>query len=291
MTAVFIIGLSYSFVASPDAVKTLNSPKQLTAVRLYVLDGGTLENIDPKRYGLDSTEAAIHRFSVPCYLIVHPKGTLMWDTGTVADSAWTYTGSPVLYKLVQPGFQRDITLTKPIKLQLSEIGYSPADITYIALSHYHYDHSANANEFSKATWLVRQNERDSMFSKQMPPVTIPSTYAKLRNNNTQIITTDEFDVFGDGSVIIKSAPGHTPGHQVLFVSLKRSGNILIGGDLYHYPEERSLDRVPVFDFNQSQNRASRKIIEAFLKERNAQLWIQHDITANAKLKKAPDFYE
>jgi glyoxylase-like metal-dependent hydrolase (beta-lactamase superfamily II) len=291
MTAVFIIGSSYHFVASNVATILAFQNKPSAAVRLYVLDGGILENIDPKRYNLDSSETAINRFSVPCFLILHPKGTLIWDTGTVPDSSWTYRGSPVFYKLDQLGIQRDITLTKPVKLQLSEVGFKPSDITYIALSHYHFDHTANANEFSNATWLVRQNERDSMFSKHIPPVTIPSTYAALRNNKTQIITTEEFDVFGDGSVIIRSAPGHTPGHQVLFVGLKKTGNILISGDLYHYPEERTLDRVPVFDFNQRQNRASRKIIEAYLKERNAQLWIQHDFGANSKLKKAPDFYE
>jgi glyoxylase-like metal-dependent hydrolase (beta-lactamase superfamily II) len=292
ITVIFSLALSFSFISENHAVRRLASQKKPDApVRLYILDGGTLENADPKRYQLDSSEVAINRFSVTCYLIVHPKGTLIWDTGTVPDSAWTYNGSPTSYNLVQPGFKRLITLVKPIKLQLSEIGYSPAEIKYIALSHYHYDHSANANEFKNSIWLVRQNERDSMFSNHTPPVTIPSTYAGLRNNKTQIITTDEYDVFGDGSVIIKSAPGHSPGHQVLFVRLKKTGNILIGGDLYHYPEERKLDRVPVFDFNQQQDRASRKIIEAFIKEKNAQLWIQHDFAANARLKKAPGYYE
>ena len=288
----FAIVLLYSFLASDAIVNVAAFGKKLqTSARLYVFDGGTIENNDLRRYRLESNEVAINRLSDPCYLIVHPKGTLIWDTGAVPDSAWTYTGSPVLYKLIQPNVQRDITLTKPIKMQLVAAGYSPSDIKYIALSHYHYDHTANANEFSNATWLVRQNERDSMFAKQPPPVTIPSTYSGLRNNKTEIITTEEFDVFGDGSVIIKSAPGHTPGHQVLFVRLKNTGNIVLSGDLYHFPEEKTLDRVPIFDFNQEQNRASRRNVDDFLKAKNAQLWIQHDFGANSKLKKAPAFYD
>jgi len=67
--------------------------------------------------------------------------------------------------------------------------------------------------------------------------------------------------------------------------------VTLSGDLYHYPEERKLDRVPTFDFNEEQTRASRVMIEAFLKKTGAQLWIQHDIIANAKLKKSPNFYD
>ena len=92
-------------------------------------------------------------------------------------------------------------------------------------------------------------------------------------------------------MVIKWAPGHTPGHQVLFVKLARTGPVLLSGDLYHYPEERTLDRVPTFDTDPTQTRRTRAAIDAFLKKSRAQLWIQHDFTANAALKKAPAFYD
>jgi glyoxylase-like metal-dependent hydrolase (beta-lactamase superfamily II) len=106
-----------------------------------------------------------------------------------------------------------------------------------------------------------------------------------------IVTKDEHDVFGDGTVVIKSTPGHSPDHQVLFLKLSKTGPILLSGDLYHYPEERKLNRVPTTEFNTAQTIASRAAVEAFLKKTGAQLWIQHDFTANAKLKKAPEFYD
>lgn len=182
-------------------------------------------------------------------------------------------------------------MTKPLKAQLAEAGYLPEDITYLALSHYHYDHTANANDFAGATWLVRMDERDSMFALNPPAVTNPSSYAALRNSKTVFLTNDEHDVFGDGTVVIKSAPGHTPGHQVIYVKLAKTGGILLSGDLYHFPEQRKLNRVPTFDFNAEQNRGTRLLIEAFLKKTGAQLWIQHDFAANAKLRKSPDYYE
>ena len=117
------------------------------------------------------------------------------------------------------------------------------------------------------------------------------TYSSLNNSKTVVIDKDEHDVFGDGKVLLKSTPGHTPGHQVLFVDLAKTGPVVISGDLYHYPEERTLNRLPVRDFNKEQTTASRAMLETFLKEKGAQLWIQHDIAAHEKLKKSPEFYD
>jgi hypothetical protein len=78
---------------------------------------------------------------------------------------------------------------------------------------------------------------------------------------------------------------------VLLIKLARTGPVLLSGDLYHYPEERTLDRVPTFDVNPDQTRRTRTAIEAFLKKGRTQFWIQHDYTANAALKKVPAFYD
>ena len=168
--------------------------------------------------------------------------------------------------------------------QLVEVGYSPADIKFLALSHYHYDHTANANEFKSATWLVRRVERDAMFAESPPGVTQPSTFAALRNSKTLILDSNDHDVFGNGTDVIKPAIGHTPGHQILYVKLPTTGDVVLSGDLYHYPEERVLDRVPTFEFDREQTRAARPAIEVFLKQTGAQLWIQHDVTGTAVLK-------
>jgi len=256
------------------------------------MDCGTLHIADMGRFGLKKEEVSTTDLSVACFLVVHPKGTLLWDTGAIPDAAWKPTGSPTTQHVVLSDSQeRDVTMIKSLTAQLAELGYSPTDITYLALSHYHYDHTANANEFARATWLVRQVERDAMFGEKPPGTTQPSTYSALRDSKTLILKTDEYDVFGDGTVVIKSAPGHTPGHQVLYLKLAKTGGVLLSGDLYHYPEERALDRVPTFDFSQEQTRATRVAIDAFLKKSGSQLWIQHDFNGNAKLKKSPNFYD
>ena len=99
------------------------------------------------------------------------------------------------------------------------------------------------------------------------------------------------DVFGDGSVVVMSTPGHTPGHQVLFVRTAKRGPIVLAGDLYHYPEERTTGKTPSFEFNAAQSKVSRNRIEIFLKQTGAQLWIEHDIATHANLPKSPKYVD
>ena len=255
-------------------------PKSL---RLYVFDGGSLNIPDTSPYQLKKEELATNVMSVACFLVAHPRGTLIWDTGAVPDSNFKAGGGPATLRYA--------TTAKPLAAQLAGVGYAPADITYLALSHFHWDHVGNANLFASATWLVPKAERDIMFADPPSPRTEPANYSALKNSKTIFLTKNDYDVFGDGTVVIKAAPGHSPGHQVLYLKLAKTGPVVLSGDLYHYPEERKLKKVPTTEFNPQQTIASRAVIEAFLKTSGAQLWIQHDFTDNAKLKKAPEFYE
>jgi len=269
-----------------------HKPQPPRSVQLYVFDCGVLHNSDMGRFNLKAQDVTTTDMSMGCFLIAHPKGNLIWDTGAVPDTSWTPTGQMISEHITLPdGSTRDADMTKSLKGQLAEIGYSPTDINYLALSHYHYDHTANANEFAGATWLVRQIERDAMFGGKVSGSVQPSTFSALQKSKTIIIKTDEYDVFGDGTVLLKAAPGHTQGHQVLYVKLAKTGGVVLSGDLYHYPAEMTLKRVPTFEFSQDQTRASRVAVDTFLKKTGAQLWIQHDFVGNSKLMKSPKFYE
>jgi glyoxylase-like metal-dependent hydrolase (beta-lactamase superfamily II) len=253
------------------------------SVRLYVFDCGQLNIADISVYQLKREEIATNLMSVPCFLVAHPRGNLMWDVGAVPDSAFKAGGASATL--------RAATSTKPLQAQMAEVSYAPSDITHLAFSHFHWDHVGNANLFAGATWLVRQSEREVMFADPPSPRTEPANFSALKTSRTVTISTNDHDVFGDGTVVIKATPGHSPGHQVLFVKLARTGPIVLSGDLYHYPEERSLNRVPTTEFNVQQTIASRAALESFLQQSKAQLWIEHDFTANAKLKKSPAFYD
>jgi len=254
----------------------------VSSLRLYVFDCGNLKSGNPQPLldrGVTTTD-----MSVAAYLIVHPRGTLLWDSGVIPDD------------LIKPGGTTEAraTVTKTLKGQLAEIGYQPRDITYVALSHNHYDHSANGNQFAASAWLVQRKERDVMFPEKPPANPNPNNarFSALKDSKTVLLDGDH-DVFGDGSVVIISTPGHTPGHQSLLVNLPKTGPVLLSGDLYHYPSERTLkDFTPFGNLGDPQTEAASKAkVEALLKEKDAQLWIQHDIIAFAKLKKSPAYYE
>jgi N-acyl homoserine lactone hydrolase len=263
-------------------------PGPVESVHLYVLDCGKISGVTSREFGFDDGKLATEMFT-PCFLIVHPKGTLMWDTGEIPDSKLHDDGSATTH--------RSFTVTKPLLPQLFAIGYTPADITYLALSHYHNDHVANANSFAGCTWLVQRAEHEAMFAgipdtKRNGPI-LPNRdlFGALEKSRTTILENEDHDVFGDGKVVIKFSPGHTPGHQSLFVRLDNTGPVLISGDLYHYPQE--LDRAASFvnHADNDQTTRSRCVIEQFVKSEQAQIWIQHDMSHGATLKKAPDFYD
>jgi len=253
--------------------------------RLYVLDCGDIKPMDPTLFGLKKEEiAGDGSFVTPCYLVVHRKGTLIWDVGQVPDAQIPGDGTEVVVQ--------DLLRSKrKLVPQIEALGYHVSDITYLAMSHYHLDHTTNANLFAGSTWIVQQAEYDAMFGAKEFAIRDSSSYDKLKDAKKIILNDEDHDVFGDGTVVIKTAPGHTPGHQMLFLRLMNFGPLLLEGDLYHLPEERTLDRVPTFDFDAAMTRATRMKTEAFLKKTGAVMWIQHDPPTNAKLKKAPDYYD
>ena len=98
-------------------------------------------------------------------------------------------------------------------------------------------------------------------------------------------------MFGDGTVILRSTPGHTPGHQSPYVKLAKTGGVLLSADAYHYRQSCTLQRVPKFDSNQEQSRATRAMVEELLRKNwngtldPARLLREHEA------QKAPAYYD
>jgi glyoxylase-like metal-dependent hydrolase (beta-lactamase superfamily II) len=257
-------------------------------LRLYVLDGGSIIIDAPEKFGLTREQVKNSNMSCPVYLIVHPRGTLLFDTG-LGDR---YFGRPFNEALLgdPPNplpLQSFVFVTKTVKSQLEAIGYPPLKIDFLTMSHPHADHIGNANDFAGSTLLVHKGDYDMMFGTN---VQVNPAYAALKNSETKIIEGD-YDVFGDGTVVLLFTPGHTPGHQSLYVKLAKTGDVVLSGDVYHYPEDLKLDSMPEREKGPGITEASRKKLQAFLAKTGAQLWVGHDINFFSQHKHAPEYYD
>ena len=250
-------------------------------LRLYVFDCGRLTFDDVTRFSIDNDETDVRELIVPCYVVEHPAGRMLWDGGL--PSAYVDADA-------RPENAR-LDRTLAAQLAALDLGFDLTTLDYVAFSHLHYDHIGVANEVAGATWLVQRPEYDAMF---VAPDTVPSArpalYENLRHADTVILDGDH-DVFGDGRVRILSAPGHTPGHQVLFLDLAETGPLVLSGDLYHFRVSREQRRVPTFNFDTEMTLASMEKVEAFVAEVGATFWIEHDYALFRQLDTAPAYYQ
>jgi glyoxylase-like metal-dependent hydrolase (beta-lactamase superfamily II) len=271
-------------VAASTAAPAFGASPAVSALRLYVFDCGTIEVSDISAFSPGVDKGKKKTLADTCYLVVHPKGTLMWDTG-VSDAV---AGMPEGMK-ASDNFR--LRLKKPLASQIREAGYAPEEVNYLGLSHMHFDHTGNVGLFPTSTLLMQGEEYEAAFGPDRAKFgNDPKKYPTLANNPVTKLSGDH-DVFGDGSVVIKRAIGHTPGHQALFVKLPKTGNVLLSGDLAHFTKNWKNRRVPSFNYDKELSLKAMNEQAAFMKANKATLWIQHDLEQNAKLRHAPKYYE
>jgi glyoxylase-like metal-dependent hydrolase (beta-lactamase superfamily II) len=264
------------------ALEEAQADEKKEGVKLYALDGGTVQANMLEIFSQgDMYKGQSKTFADAYYIIEHPNGRLLWDAGlaevlvgqepfTTPDGAFTVS-------------RQDSAVS-----QLQALKLAPQDFDYIALSHTHFDHSGSASKFADATWLVQQTEYDFITSDQQKTGDNYKAIEALKNVQT---LNGDFDVFGDGTVVIKSMPGHTPGHQVLFLKLQNAGNILLSGDLYHFQENRDNKGVPSFNYDVEATLKSMELFEAFAKQNTADVFIQHSIDDFNRLPTYPNYLD
>jgi len=162
-------------------------------------------------------------------------------------------------------------MRKPLAESLKQIGVAPADIQHLAMSHMHGDHCGNANLFASSTLYIQAVEYDAAFGPEPQKYGfLAANYARLRDSRVVKLAGDH-DVFGDGSVVIKSAPGHTIGHQVLLVRLAQTGPLVLSGDVVHFAGNWNAKRVPPLNFNADQSAVSMQMVEQLMARTGAKL--------------------
>lgn len=254
--------------AEPEAAAVAEAP----ALNVNVLDCGTIAISDLDAFSSAGDYAGQSgEFTNTCYLVNHPDGRrLLWDTGL-----------PGILVDSGPATQQifTVSLASTLTDQLAGLGLTPADITYVAVSHSHFDHIGQIDQVQGSTWLAHQAELDVIIPPDgSAPQADPSQAALFQafGGMKREAFTGEKDVFGDGTVVIFETPGHTPGHTSLQLMMPESGPVLLTGDLYHRAQSRPLARVPRFNFNEEQTRASMAAFEERAQRLGAKVIIQHE---------------
>ncbi|PZO48643.1 MAG: MBL fold hydrolase [Alphaproteobacteria bacterium] len=244
------------------------------AVELYAMDCGRVAFPDVAIFADDhSVDGQARELIVPCYLIRHPDGDLIWDTG-FPDAIAAMLGG----RMEIPEMGAAVVMPTTLASQLAQLNLAPADIEFFSLSHSHTDHSGNANLFAAtSTWIVDPEERAYMFRDEArADAQSFALYNALETVTPRLIEGDgDYDVFGDGTVTIIQAPGHTPGHTVLLVRLPNAGAVLLTGDMYHLAESRERRLVPTFNVDRAQTLAAQEKVERIAAETDALVIRQH----------------
>jgi glyoxylase-like metal-dependent hydrolase (beta-lactamase superfamily II) len=245
--------------------------------RLYVIDCGWAHADDQSRWSPGVNAGVPIDLSDDCYLIHHSReGYLLWDTGITDRLAALPDGQYV--SATGQTWHR----TRTLAAALTALGVAPADIRFIAISHFHPDHTGNVEEFPDATVIMQKAEWDYAVKLPLKPVS-PEHKARLIEGDT--------DLFGDGSVTALSTPGHTPGHQSLLVDLARTGPVVLSGDAVHFQSNWVDRRIPGFNYDKAQSAESMEKIARVLADKHAQLWINHDKPSSDARRHAPEFYD
>jgi N-acyl homoserine lactone hydrolase len=267
--------------ASPNAAS--RSPAGLSTVRLYALDCGRFELSDVGYFsdtGKPTGKPAT--FAVPCFVIRHPKGTLLWDTGFDEAIHQKREGvkNPVGTQFV------DVSLHE----QLAVLSIAPSDVTYVGFSHLHHDHAGNANAFASSTWLLSRKELEHALATPTPMGVELPLFSAYKSAKVELLDGDK-DVFGDGTVVILQTPGHTAGHQSLVVTLEHAGTVVLSGDLAHTRENWARHIVPAFNYSREETLASMARVEKMLAATHGRFIVQHSAEDFASLPKFPAFLD
>ena len=213
---------------------------------------------------------------IPAYLIEHPKGMALFDTGMHPECQRDPAAR--IGQRIAGLFSFHFRPSEEISARLEAIDRDPARIDMIVNSHFHFDHVGGNALIPNATMLVQRREWDAGLD--------PDTAARHGYNARDFdlghklrLIDGEHDVFGDGSVVCLPTYGHTAGHQSLRLRLD-SGNVVLAADACYFCRTLRERRLPRNVHDTAAMLASLDRLEA-LERAGARIFFGHD----------PDFWQ
>ena len=267
-------------------------------MKLYAFSSGSMKLGKGFLQNLAPMEPKI-QVPIGFFVIKHPKGNVLFDTGNndklITDS--TYWG-----KLASV-FEAKMTPEDAIDAQLAKIGLKPDDIKYVVVSHMHLDHGGNVGKFPNSTLIIQDDELTFAMFPDEPFAGgyIPGDAQVLRSpvgtskpSLMEMVRLEgDYDIFGDGSIVVHRSRGHTKGSQMLVVRLPKAGTTILTGDAAYFRDNVEKNLIPniVLAYDPAGIVKGYNWIRRMMATENANFFTAHDPDAFKAMKKAPEFYE
>jgi N-acyl homoserine lactone hydrolase len=235
---------------------------------LHALCCGRL-NADRKIFFPDDESGRKMNLPVPGYLVIHPRGKLLFDTGVDCRAAADPVA--VLGQRLASTFKYVAASDEHIAGQLALLGLNCDDISHVANSHLHFDHCGCNALFPRAGFLVQGTE--------LAAARAPKSHAFAPGWDHALdyqALDGEHDVFGDGSVLLFPTPGHTPGHQSLKVQVGKGSWFVMTADACYTEEHLERDLIPGVVWDRSLMRESMARLRQLGERSDTQLIFGHD---------------
>jgi N-acyl homoserine lactone hydrolase len=250
-------------------------------MKLFILYAGSITM--PDKSGMTPGLGIGEPFTFPVYmyLIEHPQGLVLFDTGFIVEH-W-------------PDFMKPDAHIEPelhIDRQLEKCGYRRETVKYVVLSHYHLDHCGGMNLFPEATFIIRREEAKTAWWPGNAAGYAFRDYKDTREFNYIELEDDvDYDIFKDGTIVCIDTKGHSRGHQSLLVRLSGSGQFVLAVDAASLSE--NLDEKILPGANIWSAADSLKAIERLrrMRDQGAFVIFGHDPRQREILKIAPEYYE
>lgn len=167
---------------------------------------------------------------VPFYVIEHPDGVALFDTGF--STTLHEPGDAYMQALRAQGLDVTFGPEDTARSHLERLEIDPARVRYVVLSHLHFDHSGGLHQIPNAKLVVQRREWEAGSDDDIAArYFLPRRYFSL-GHEVELVD-GEHDLFGDGSVTCIPSYGHTPGHQSLRVRSAQGDHILVGDACYN----------------------------------------------------------
>ena len=252
-------------------------------MQLYVFTNGYLE-LDMSVFVPSQPKGTRVAVPVPCYLIKHLDGNVIFDTGchpnSITDAIGRWGGLAKAFRVkANPG--------DGLPDQLDRFGLTPDDVHIIVNSHLHMDHCGSNGFFPKATVYLQRAELDCA----RDPANEGNGYFQADWNHGQrtVELTGDHDLFGDGKVKILSTPGHTPGHQSLAIELPKSGTFVLTGDACYTCQNLDQDLLPKVTWQPEIHKQAYARLRELRDQAGAFVIMGHDPWRWPEIRPAPDY--